>query len=279
MKLNDLSELYIPGGLAPEKAVSRTTRLAIAAHQDDVEMMAPHGILECYDSDTEFFSAVVMTNGAGSPRADAYAFVTDAEMIRLRKAEQKEAADIGRYSALVLTNYPSAAVKKAGNQGVLEDLVEIIRAARPDIIYTHNPADKHLTHVAVAVRVIEALRALPVEYRPKKLYGCEIWRSLDWVSDGEKTVLDLSGHDGLRAKLIGVFRSQIHGGKRYDSAIMGRQRANATFLSPHATDGISSAAYAIDMTPMMEGGDIGAFITDFIRRFAQDVCKNISEVS
>ena len=59
-------------------------------------------------------------------------------------------------------------------------------------MYTHNLADKHETHVAVALRTIAAIRGLPEEERPARLLGCEVWRDLDWMLDEEKVVLDLS---------------------------------------------------------------------------------------
>ncbi len=43
------------------------------------------------------------------------------------------------------------AVKDSANQGPLEDLTTLLRLAQPTVVYTHNLADKHETHVAVAV--------------------------------------------------------------------------------------------------------------------------------
>lgn len=103
-------------------------------------------------------------------------------------------------------------------------------AARPKILSTHNLADKHDTHVGVALRTIESIRELPVAQRPKKLYGCKVWRGLDWLPDSDKFVFNFREYDNVAASLIGVFDSQISGAKRYDLAIMGRRRANATFL-------------------------------------------------
>jgi len=62
------------------------------------------------------------------------------------------------------------------------------------------------------------------------LYGCKVWRGLDWLPDSDKFVFNFREYDNVAASLIGVFDSQISGAKRYDLAIMGRRRANATFL-------------------------------------------------
>ena len=134
---------------------------------------------------------------------------------------------------------------------MVDDLVEILRATRPDVVYTHNLADKHDTHVAVALRTIAAIRRLPAAERPSRLYGCEVWRDLDWMPDEEKVAFDLSAHESLQAALIGVFDSQICGGKRYDLATQGRRRAHATYAASHGTDAATSLSYAMDLTPLV----------------------------
>ena len=60
--------IYVPDGLEAEAALRRTTRLAVGAHQDDLEIMAAAGILECFHNPKEWFSGVVVTDGSGSPR-------------------------------------------------------------------------------------------------------------------------------------------------------------------------------------------------------------------
>ncbi|NTU57070.1 MAG: PIG-L family deacetylase, partial [Anaerolineales bacterium] len=73
MKLaRSTAEIFIPDGLPVSKAFARTTSLCIAAHYDDIEIMAPHAILECFGRSDKWFMGVVATNGAGSSRADLY---------------------------------------------------------------------------------------------------------------------------------------------------------------------------------------------------------------
>ena len=84
--------------------------------------------------------------------------------------------------------------------------------------------------LAVALRVIEAIRRLDQAERPARLVGCEVWRALDWIVDSDKVQMNVSAHENLQFALLGVFDSQIAGGKRYDLASMGRRRANATYF-------------------------------------------------
>ncbi len=267
---------YIPDGTDEETGISRTTHLAISAHQDDVEFMAYAPIAECFGQKDKHFGAIIVTDGAGSPRSGLYADYTDEEMKAVRIVEQKKAAFVGEYSFLAMLGYPSKAVKDAKNEKVVEELAALIRRARPKYLYTHNLADKHDTHVATALKVIAALRMLKPEERPEKVYGCEVWRDLDWLCDEEKVYLDCGAHPNLMRCLSAVFDSQIVGGKRYDLAAEGRRLANATFSASHACDTYEALNYAMDLTPLMdETVDIVAYILKFIDRFKGEVEETI----
>lgn len=268
--------LYIPDGEQKDKAISRTTHLAISAHQDDIEFMAYAPIVECFGKADKWFGGVVVTDGAGSPRSGLYADYTDEEMKEVRITEQKKAAAVGEYSFQMLLGHPSKEVKDPKNTAIVEELAEIIKAAKPKYLYTHNLADKHDTHVATALKVIAILRTLSPEERPEKVYGCEVWRDLDWVNDEEKIYMDCGPHPNLMRSLSAVFDSQIAGGKRYDLAAEGRRLANATFSASHACDTYTVLNYAMDLTPLMDKNtDIAEYITGYIERFKKSVEQTI----
>jgi hypothetical protein len=239
--------------------------------------MAYHGILACFGKSDKWFTGVVITNGAGSPRDGLYAGYSDEEMQVVRRLEQKKAAVVGEYAAQFLLDHSSSAVKDASNRNVVDDIKAVIEAARPSVVYTHNPTDKHDTHVASALRVIQAIRELPEDKRPETLYGCEVWRDLDWMVDEDKVAFDLEAHENLAAALLGVFDSQICGGKRYDLATLGRRRAHATYYASHGTDVTTSMNFAMDMTPLITDADldIAEFAMGYIRRFQDDVSSRL----
>jgi LmbE family N-acetylglucosaminyl deacetylase len=273
MRLNNPeATILVPDGLAQEAALSRITHLAIGAHQDDCEIMAFHGILTCFHKSDLWFGAVICTNGSGSPRSGEYAAFSDADMARLRRREQEKAAVVGNYGALVQLNYPSAAAKNTADPKLAQDLAAVLAACRPQVVYTHNPVDKHETHLAVGLTAVRAIRSLPAALRPRAVYGCEVWRNLDWLPDATKTALDVSGHENLAAALIGVYDSQVAGGKRYDLATLGRRRANATYFDSHATDKAEALWFAMDLTPLTADDtlDIEAFVLGHIDAFRRD---------
>lgn len=271
------AQVFVPDGLPVEQALERTTHIGIGAHQDDLEIMAAHGILACYRQPDKWFTGVVVTNGRGSPRAGLYAHYTDDEMQAVRVEEQKKAAVIGEYAAQLLLDFPSAAVKDKSNQEPVEDLRQVLMLARPQVVYMHNLADKHETHVGVALKTLAALRSLPKAMRPEKCYGVEIWRDLDWMLDEDKVVFDVSEHENLQAALLGVFDSQIAGGKRYDLAALGRRRANATYYASHGVDVATGLVYAMDLTPLVqeETLDIAEYVRGYINRFAEEVLSRL----
>ena len=245
------AQVFVPDGLPVEQALARTTHLAVAAHQDDIEIMAMDGVLQCYQRDDRWLTGVTVTDGAGSSRTGLYADYTDEQMQTVRRTEQKKAAVVGEYGAQALLDYPSSGVKDPSNPALVEDLKAIIDVARPRVIYTHNLADKHDTHVGVTLKVIEAIRALPKADRPKRLLGCEVWRDLDWLLDADKVAFNLSAQENLQATLVGLFDSQISGGKRYDLATMGRRRAHATYHASHEGDVTTGTNFAMDLTPLV----------------------------
>ncbi len=276
----DTAVLFVPDGVPEEQALARTTHMAISAHQDDIEIMAAGPILECYQQPERWFTGVVVTDGRGSPRVGLYKIYPDAEMRVVRFKEQKKAAVVGEYAAQVILDYPSKVIKDGSSRQPIEDLARLLRAARPQFIYTHNLADKHDTHVATALKVIAALRSLPASERPQKLYGCEVWRDLDWMVDEDKVGFDLSQHECLQAALLGVFDSQIAGGKRYDLASMGRRKANATYFASHGLDTTLGLTYAMDMTPLLFDPPIdpATFVQEYIQRFSHDVADRLKRM-
>ena len=133
----------VPDGVPLDGALRRITHVGIGAHQDDLEIMAYHGIARCYTDDARWFGGITCTDGAGSPRAGALADFSDEQMKEARHREQEEAARLGKYGVMVQLGYPSAVIK-GGEASALEDeLVGLLSAMSAQVVYTHNLADKH----------------------------------------------------------------------------------------------------------------------------------------
>lgn len=273
-------DVFVPDAVPTEEALERTTHLGIVAHHDDLEILAIDGILTAYDSQEDWFSGVIVTDGAGSPRAGHFAKTTDEEMKVIRAEEQRQAARLGRYSAVAMLGHSSAVVMDSGHSSVAQQLAHAVQAISPRILYTHNPFDKHDTHVAVCMRVIEALRSLPEKQRPGKVYGIEVWRDLDWLPDELKVVFDCSDNLQLQSELLRTFESQIAGGKRYDAATVARRTAHATFGEPHEVDGALGVTIGIDLTPLVREDrlEFGEFLRSILESFSVDVLERFERL-
>ncbi len=279
MKYNN--KTYIPDGLDIDNAIKRTTHMCIAAHHDDLEIMAYEGIAKAFHNNEYWFYGVIVTDGSGSARTGLYKDYSNEMMIEVRKKEQIKAAIIGEYGALTMLEHTSTQTKDPLDDNIVQDFQNLIKAAKPNIVYTHNLADKHDTHIGVATKVIQAIRNLPKHERPKKLIGCEVWRNLDWLDDDQKIVMDVSHYPNLAASLVEVFDSQISGGKRYDLATLGRRLSNATFYNSHQIDNSNALSYGMDLTPLIEQDhlDIVEYVTSYIDHFKDDVKNKIQSMT
>jgi LmbE family N-acetylglucosaminyl deacetylase len=202
-------------------------------------------------------------------------------MKAIRIEEQKTAANIGQFSFIAQLGHPSNHVKDSTERATLvEDIKAIIVASQPDVIYTHNPFDKHATHIGVLLATLSAIHELPLDDRPKQLIGCEVWRGLDWLPDDEKIVHDVSAHPDLATSLAGVFASQIAGGKRYDLAVEGRRLANATFFDSHSIDASDRVQYAIDLSSLISGqNSLRNLMNEKLNIFQEEIFELLEDVS
>ena len=259
--------------------LSRTTHLGIGAHPDDLEIMAAHGIISCFDRDDLWFGGVILTDGAGSPRSPQTQALSESEFIHARENEQLAASQLGQYSFVKCLRLSSTNLKSRDNQVPVDEIKKILLETLPSVIYLHNPFDRHDTHVAACGLSLRALWEIRDIHQPEKIYGCEVWRDLDWLPDSVKSVLDLSKHEDLQRKLISCFSSQIADAKRYDVGTMGRRQGHATFSESKSLDQISLATYALDLTPVVQSDsfDLKGFTDEILNSFLKETRRAIDQ--
>jgi hypothetical protein len=78
---------------------------------------------------------------------------------------------------------------------------------------------------------------------------------------------------------MGVFDSQISGGKRYDLATAGRRRAHATYFESHGTDRETALGWGMDLTPLLAGADPGELVQRYIARFEREVSLRLERLA
>jgi hypothetical protein len=104
-----------------------------------------------------------------------------------------------------------------------------------------------------------------------------MWRHLDWLPDEDKQALPAGARGNVAAALVGVFDSQVSGGKRYDLATAGRRLAHATYYASHGVDQESALNFAMDLTPLVNDPKlpITDYVLGFIDRFRVDVGRRL----
>jgi len=270
------ADLFVPGGGNLASALASTTHLGIGAHPDDLEIMAFPGICACRNQKNLRFSGVVATNGAGSPRSGSSEKLSTAELVKARREEQRNAAVLGGYATILQLAHPSSEIRGAGRNALTADLLEILKDAKPKVVYLHNPADRHETHVAVLLASLAALRQLPPTDRPAEIYGCEVWGDLDWVPAERVIRLPCPAPADFGPSLLRVFRSQVDG-KRYDLAAAGRRRAQATLADAYSADQAEEVVLALDLKPLVENPKLtlAEFVSSLTGEFQKQTLERI----
>lgn len=270
------ADLFVPGGGNLASALASTTHLGIGAHPDDLEIMAFPGICACRGQKNLRFSGVVATDGAGSPRSGSSEKLSTAELVKARREEQRNAAVLGGYATILQLAHPSSEIRGAGRNALTADLLEILKDAKPKVVYLHNPADRHETHVAVLLASLAALRQLPPTDRPAEIYGCEVWGDLDWVPAERVIRLPCPAPADFGPSLLRVFRSQVDG-KRYDLAAAGRRRAQATLADAYSADQAEEVVLALDLKPLVENPKVtlAEFVSSLTGEFQKQTLERI----
>ena len=265
----------------PSRPWPRTTHMAISAHQDDIEIMAAEPILAVLPAAKTTGSPAWWSPTGAALRATACTQnYTDEEMRLVRFKEQKKAAIVGEYAAQVLLDYPSKAIKDGADRQPVEDLAALLQAARPQFVYTHNLADKHDTHVGVALKVIAAIRSLPEPSAPAEAVRLRGVARPGLDGRHRQSALRPEPARKPAGGAAGRVRFADRGGKRYDLATMGRRRANATYFESHGTDTTLGLSFGMDLTPLITHPEqnVAAFVQEHIARFAQDVAARLERL-
>ena len=264
--------------IEPEVAYTSTTHLAIVAHQDDAEIIGYSAIHECFQRTDQWFGTITLTNGGSASRGGRYEQVSDSELSEIRQREQIKAAQLGEYSFCQQWLATSQQIKR-DQDGASTQLSNTLLKVLPEVIYTHNPFDKHASHRAVLSIVISALQEINKihpDYKPKVL-GIEVWGSLDWLPDQYKVELDCSPMPNLEQALIGLYDSQIDGNKGYDRAVLGRRASNATFNSSHSNDTLRSVNIGIDLSHLTASEtSLTEFSEQVLKAFTTEKLSNLT---
>jgi len=233
--------------------------LCICAYPNDCEIMSIEGIQRGYRAKKYSFACVSTSCFAKDGKTNIADF-------------QKKASEIGRYNALYVLKHKFEDIKDSENEEIIKEYVELINEIKPRIIYTHSLLDNDPIHVAVAIKVINALRTMRRSQHPKVIYGCEVNRDLDWVKEEKLVYFDNSKNVKLQKQLIAVYKTKKDDSHLVESAI-GKRFSNAGFFTNKKEYKLSTRA--INMTTLLRRKDYP--IKKFAMSFVDDLYTEIND--
>jgi LmbE family N-acetylglucosaminyl deacetylase len=184
--------------------------LAVVAHPDDCEFSCGGAMARCAAAGADV-RLVVVTDGSVGSHDPA---LSDAELSATREAEQRRAADLLGIGEVTFLGERDGAV--AATPALVDRLVEAIRAARPELVITHDPFRHymlHPDHISVGAATWRALYSArePRLHRDLGDRGLAAARPAEaWLFSAEEPdfVLDISDFQELRERAILCHDSQ-----------------------------------------------------------------------
>ena len=254
MKLKK-GQIYLPKA----RKEGKVKYLCFCAYPCDCEVMSIEGIQRGYRAKKYTFACVSSSNLALDGKTNI------SEM-------QKKASEIGRYNSLYLLKYKLDDIKNPEDKGLVKEYAAIIKELKPRIIYTYSLFDKDPVRVAVAVKVINALRTMKRSQHPKVIYGCEVNRNFDWIKDEKIVYFDNSKNVRLQKQLVGVYKSKNYNFNLVESTI-GKRLSNAGYFKDK--NELKLSTRAINMTTLLRRKDLP--IKRFAMSFVDDLYTDIND--
>lgn len=217
--------------------------VVVGAHADDILVGAAH---LCVDAEVAAnVLDVVVTDGAGNLLPAGVA--TREDLVRIRIEEEMEVARRAGFMGVAMLGFTSTLIKNLEDDAPTKRIAELIQGI--DTVVTHHPVDEHVTHVAVAQRVLQAISLLPKNDRPQELLGMEVWGELGWVTRERLKFFPIDDLDAVR-ELMTVYESQ-NAAQGYHDGLVGRLAANATFADAHLARRARGLVRLLDMSELI----------------------------
>ena len=165
--------------IASLKSALKSENIGVFAHPDDAEISSGLPMLGAKNG----WLTVIVTDGAMSVSHADLGEHSVKELVDIRWKEQCDAAVISKTPAIHLS-YPSAAVNGVMGLAKQAEVVSVLASwvnTMPNIksIYTHNPIDKHPTHLGILNVLAGALYSERFNPKIEEIYGMKVWGGVD----------------------------------------------------------------------------------------------------
>jgi LmbE family N-acetylglucosaminyl deacetylase len=153
-----------------------STVLVVVAHADD-EALGCGGMIARSVAEGDLVHVVYMTDGVGSREGDLPLEVSS------RNAARDEALRILGVSGWNAFSFPDNQMDSVPLLKVVKALEPIVKAVRPDVIYTHHYGDLNVDHRITHQAVMTACRPDP-SCSVRQIFSFEVMSSTEWASPG-----------------------------------------------------------------------------------------------
>lgn len=246
MSLNKNAMKYVPTSAKDGAIVS----ICLVANITDIEVLGAGGVIDSLYNPNKSFVGVVAYNPKGVPNAGLYSLYNPQDMIRIRQGEQQKAANIGSYNSVYLLNHEEG--EEDIEENIISDFVGLIKAYKPEVIYTYSPFELDPTKIAIMKCVIIALSRIVDDYSPKAVYGVYTEGSLTFVPLDKLVDLGVESKIGFAYSLLDVYDSASEAGEILDPA----------------TD-------AIDLTNISDIDELKTMIEEVLEDYKQDILSQL----
>lgn len=180
--------------------------LFIGAHADDIEMSAGGTMLKYRERGDKIFMIVTTTGNIGS------GVITSMEEIaEIRASESRNSAEM---AGAQIYQLPFDDERLINNVQTRDAMLNAIRWANPDVIYTHAPEDNSPDHHVVSELVCNVVLSLPVkllktEYPPcTKNISLYFWEPTAGIGFLPEVYVDITNQYEKKQQLIECHVSQ-----------------------------------------------------------------------
>ena len=179
--------------------------LAIAAHPDDIEISVGGTLLKYIDGGHTVKLCMVTSGNIGH-----YNYTRE-ELAAIRKAEQLESAKL-MGAEIMFLGFDERILDGHEERNAI---INAIRWANPDVIFTHDPTDNSIDHAVVGDIVRHSLLCLKwknqeTEYPPiSKLPSVFFWETAGGINFQPQQYVDITNYMEKKSALLACHKSQV----------------------------------------------------------------------
>lgn len=141
--------------------------LAIMSHPDDIEIYCGGTLIKCVQRGDQVFACHVSDGNMGHEE------IMPDELAKIRIKEAEDAGKVAGYE--VLSCHQNDLLINSGDQTQIDEVIKVIRYAKPDLIITHAPEDYCSDHAEVSKMVFNAsFSATCPHFKPELGEACSL---------------------------------------------------------------------------------------------------------